>query len=302
MLTKNHLTKIQSSILIEGEPGSGKSHLAKWVHNNSDRSEKNFIQVNIASLHKGLFESELFGHKKGSFTGAHMDKEGFCSKAQRGTLFIDEIGELFLDQQKALLSLLEERIYYPVGSSEKLHFNGTFIFATNKNLEKEVERGNFREDLYHRLRAYSFQTQRFSQWRDKKFIILEEFEKAKIKHDKKNLILSSEIKQFLYSYDFPGNFRELLQIIDYCTFIAENRVEIVHLPIWTKSRPEQKPMTDSYYEALESFESVFLKRKLEKYQGRINYTAQMVKISKVTLISKIKKYGINIQEFKMINV
>jgi DNA-binding NtrC family response regulator len=302
MLTKDHLTKIQSSILIEGEPGSGKSYLAKWIHKNSTRAEKNFIQVNISSIHKSLFESEIFGHKKGSFTGAHIDKEGFCSKVKRGTLFIDEIGELNLEQQKILLTLIEERIYYPVGSNEKREFYGTFIFATNKNLVSEVTKGTFREDLYHRLRAFSYKTERFSETRDKRFIILEEFEKAKVKHNKNELVLSFDIKKFLNNYDFPGNYRELVQIMDYCTFIADTQVELNHLPSWTKRNEEPKLATDNYYEALEIFESLFLKKMLKKYQGRINYTAEMVKISKVTLISKIKKYGINIQEFKMINI
>jgi DNA-binding NtrC family response regulator len=302
MLTKEHLTKIQSSILIEGEPGSGKSHLAKWIHQNSNRSDKNFIQVNIASIHKSIFESEIFGHKKGSFTGAHIDKEGFCAKVRRGTLFIDEIGELSMDQQKILLTLIEERIYYPVGSNEKREFNGTFIFATNKNLATEVRKGTFREDLYHRLRAFSYQTEKLSECRDKRFIILDEFEKAKDKHNKKDLTLSSEIKNFLNNYDYPGNYRELVQILDYCTFIADEKVELVHLPLWTKRDEEPIMATDNYYEALEIFESLFLKKMLNKYQGRINYTAEKVKISKVTLISKIKKYGINIQEFKMLNV
>ena len=197
MLTKNHLTKIQENLLVQGATGSGKSHLARWVHENSDRSHLQFFQVNIASLSKGLFESELFGHKKGSFTGAINDKLGFCEKVGRGTLFIDEIGELSLEQQKTLLTLLEEKIFYQVGSEIVKKFKGVFIFATNKDLNLEVQKGRFREDLYHRLRSYTYNIEDFSLRTDKGLKIYEEFHNARLKHEKNDLKLSKDLVDFL---------------------------------------------------------------------------------------------------------
>jgi DNA-binding NtrC family response regulator len=299
MLTKKHLTKIQENILLTGKTGTGKSHLSSWIHNHSIRRDYLYYQLNLASISKNLFESELFGHKKGSFTGATNDKVGFCEKVGRGTLFLDEIGELNLEQQKSLLTLLEERIFYAVGSNDIKRFKGTFIFATNKNLEEEVRLGNFREDLFHRLRSYTYQIEEFNKRKDRALIIREEFNKSKMVHGKGSLVLGTKVIEFLREYTFPGNYREVKQIMDYVCFISEDRVELKDLPAWCIDKVNPSYRADSYYYALEEFEKGFLERKLRKFQGRINFTAQMIEISKVTLISKVKKYGINTLDYKI---
>jgi DNA-binding NtrC family response regulator len=299
MLTKNHLTQINENILLIGKTGTGKSHLSSWIHKHSLRRDFLYFQLNLPSLSKNLFESELFGHKKGSFTGATVDKVGFCELVGRGTLFLDEIGELSLEQQKTLLTLLEERIFYSVGSSHLKHFKGTFIFATNKNLEEEVGRGRFREDLYHRLRSYTYELEEFQNRKDRALILKEEFLKSRIKHGKEKLVMDSKVQEFLREYSFPGNYREVKQIMDYICFISENRVQLADLPRWCLGRGKQNIQNDSYYSALENFEKNFLEKKLQKFQGRINFTAQMIEISKVTLISKVRKYGINTLDYKI---
>ena len=299
MLTKNHLTKIKENILITGATGVGKSFLAKWIHENSSRNQSHYFQINIASLNSQLFESELFGHKKGSFTGASSDKQGFCERVGHGTLFIDEIGELDLEQQKKILTLVEERTYYSVGSNDPKRFKGVLIFATNKNLVLEVKKGHFREDLYYRIRSYMFEMEPLNKCRDKYLKVIEELNNCKLKQKKLNLIVSSNLMTFLKTYHYPGNYRELRQIVDYIVFMGADLVCLEHLPNWISKNEIEGVNNDCFYEAQGKFEKKFLTKKLSKYQGRINYTSEMINLSKVTLISKIKKYDINIKDMKI---
>jgi Nif-specific regulatory protein len=299
MLTKSHLTKIKENILLTGETGVGKSFLAKWIHENSERNKNRYFQINIASLNSQLFESELFGHKKGSFTGALSDKQGFCERVGYGTLFIDEIGELDPEQQKKILTLVEERIYYPVGSQDPKVFRGVLIFATNKDLVFEVNKGKFREDLYYRIRSYMYELEPLNNCSEKYLKIIEELNNCKFKHNKTNLIATSKLINFLKTYHYPGNYRELRQIVDYIVFMASDTACVNHLPGWITKNETESINNDCFYEAQGKFEKKFLTRKLSKFQGRINYTSEMINLSKVTLISKIKKYDINIKEMKI---
>jgi transcriptional regulator with PAS, ATPase and Fis domain len=299
MLTKNHLTKINENILLIGQTGVGKSFLAKWIHMNSKRVKNKYFQVNIATLNSQLFESELFGHKKGSFTGATSDKQGFCEAVGFGTLFIDEIGELDLEQQKKILTLVEERIFYSVGSNERKSFNGVLVFATNKDLAQEVKNGKFREDLYYRIRSYMFEIEPLNNCRDKYLKVIEEINNCKLKQNKLNIIMSVELLNFLKTYHYPGNYRELRQIVDYIVFMASEKACLIHLPGWIAKNEIESVISDCFYEAQGKFEKKFLTKKLTKYQGRINYTSEMINLSKVTLISKIKKYDINIKDMKI---
>jgi len=299
MLTKNHLTRINENILLIGQTGVGKSFLAKWIHMNSKRVRNKYFQVNIATLNSQLFESELFGHKKGSFTGATSDKQGFCEAVGFGTLFIDEIGELDLEQQKKILTLVEERIFYSVGSNERKSFNGVLVFATNKDLAQEVKNGKFREDLYYRIRSYMFEIEPLNNCRDKYLKVIEEINNCKLKQHKLNIIMSVELLNFLKTYHYPGNYRELRQIVDYIVFMASEKACLIHLPGWIAKNEIESVNSDCFYEAQGKFEKKFLTKKLTKYQGRINYTSEMINLSKVTLISKIKKYDINIKDMKI---
>lgn len=299
MLEKSHLPKLNNSILLEGSSGAGKSYLAKWIHNESKRKDKPFYHLNISSLAENIFESELFGHSKGSFTGALSDKKGFCEIVGEGTLFLDEIGELNLDQQKKLLTLLEEKIFYSIGSSHVKKFKGVLLFATNKDLQLEVKNGNFREDLYFRIRAFTYKVENLNDIPEKRKIIEKEFEKAMIENNKTNLEMGNCVREFLGNYHFPGNYRELKQIAAYSVFLAEKTITIKELPIWINEKNVKSLSTDNYYDALNEFELNFLKSKLKKFQGRINYTSEQINLSKVTLISKIKKYGIDINQIKI---
>ena len=199
-------------ILIEGETGVGKTQLAKKIFSLSKLKSKKFTQVNIASISNELFESELFGHVKGAFTGAIEDKKGFCETVGEGILFLDEIGELSLEKQASLLTLIDESVFYKVGSTEELKFRGKLIFATNKNLAKMVESGKFREDLYFRLRFFHITLPALRDHKEIKQIIWDEFQNSKVSHIRYDVVLSSEIVECLAQYPWPGNYRELANI------------------------------------------------------------------------------------------
>jgi transcriptional regulator with PAS, ATPase and Fis domain len=298
MITKQKLTLIEETILLYGPSGCGKSTLAKWIHDKSKRQQQPFRQVNVASLSESLFESELFGHRKGSFTGANNDKVGFCEIVSEGTLFLDEIGDLNLDMQKKLLMLLEEKIYYPVGSTEKKYFKGKVILATHRDLAELVSQAKFREDLYYRIIGFTYNLTPLATQKNKKQIILDEFTKIASGLGRNDVKLSDEVKNFLEEYQFPGNYRELKQILKYILYIDDKR-EVNTIPQWLKQvRKIKSENSHDYYLALEDFEKEFFEKKLEVCHGGINRTARLINISKVTLISKIKKYGINIEMFK----
>lgn len=298
MIKKEKLPKIEDTILLTGETGVGKTSLAKWIHKSSSKANYQFIQLNVASLSEELFESELFGHKKGSFTGANGDKIGFCEKVGRGVLFLDEIGELSLKLQKKLLTLVDEKIYYPVGSTEKKIFRGQIIFATHRNLNEMVMKGSFREDLYFRICTFSYNIKPLRDEKKIKEIVYSTIKDEQFKQNK-FVELTRGVKNFFENYHFPGNYRELNQIVKYLIFSAEREALTSDLPLWITSQNIEKPSSDDYYDALEIFEKRFLVDKLKKYQGMINKTASKINISKVTLISKIKKYDINVIKLKM---
>lgn len=298
MLTKDRLPRVEDTILITGETGVGKSSLAKWIHSKSERKKSNFIQLNIASISEQLFESELFGHKKGSFTGALSDKVGFCEKVGAGTLFLDEIGDLSLELQKKILTLVDEGIYYPVGSTETKKFRGKLIFATHKDLEQQVSDGLFRKDLYYRLFTFQYELKPLRLKTNKEELI-DKAIKLEAAQRESSFFVTRCVRDMLYKYDYPGNFRELKQLIKYLFFVSNGEINKACLPKWINTNKKFKKDSDNYYDALEEFEKSFFVEKLKKYKGKINFTAENINISKVTLISKVKKYDINMAQLKM---
>jgi two-component system response regulator PilR (NtrC family) len=210
------------NLLIIGESGTGKELLASAIHNASPRTGKRFVIVNCAAMPETLFESELFGHKKGAFTGAHSDKIGKIEYADKGTLFFDEVGELSLDIQAKLLRVLEDKKVIPLGSNEARVVDVRFIFATNKNLESLVEQGKFREDLYYRI---SSPMVRIPPLRERKeeipALINHLFLKIKSKH--KGFVggLTEQAKKALMEYDYPGNVRELEKMLEQAFLLCD---------------------------------------------------------------------------------
>jgi transcriptional regulator with PAS, ATPase and Fis domain len=284
-------------VLILGETGSGKSYLAKKIHNSSINSNLRYIQINMAAISENLFESELFGHTKGAFTGALTNKVGFCDEVGSGTLFLDEIGDLNLTLQAKLLMLLDEKIYYPVGSVQKKIFNGRVIVATNKNILKMVKEGAFREDLYYRLRLLEARLPALRESADIRAVIWKEIQNYKVKNNSYEIIVSTDALELMCNYKWPGNYRELINTIELLFSLTKARINIEDLPSWIRNI-ESITKCGMYHDALSNFEKDYLKKALIKYSGRINHTAEKIGLNKVTLISKLKKHGIDRRQYK----
>ena len=286
-------------ILIFGETGTGKTTLAKQIHNESERRNFPFVTANVAGISNQLFLSELFGHLKGSFTGAIRDKKGFCEEANNGTLFLDEIGEITLQQQQYLLRFIDEKKYYPVGSTSEKKFEGQLIFATNKNLEEMVEQGKFRKDLYYRLRIDVIRLKSLREDKDK--IIKAVIHTLKTLNSKYNCnkSISSELIECFVEYDWPGNIRELKNLLEYLIVRTKKQnLTKSDLPLWFDCIEKVESKYQIYKE---DCEKKYLIRSLIRYRGKINETSREIGLSKATLVHKIKKYTIDIEYIKILS-
>lgn len=288
------------NILIVGQTGVGKSVFAKELHNKSIFHSRQFVHLNVTSLSKNLIESELFGHSKGSFTSATSDKIGFAQTVGDGTLFIDEIGSLSLDSQAKLLTLIEERIYYPVGCVTPKHFRGKLIFATNENLQQLVKRGSFREDLFYRMSGFVKHIPPLKE------ILTKEKAKALIHEKQKSY---SQIKVFeesaieeLLKMPWKGNYREFFNCIDNLIFSSEQRnVTGKKVRQWYENlygnEIDSCEIFTTYKELMEQYERELISSGLKKNLGRVNQTSRYLQLNKTTLIAKMKKYAINSDNF-----
>jgi len=212
------------NVLIIGESGTGKDVVAKTIHRLSHRSEKPFVAINCASLPAELLESELFGYKKGAFTGATSDKKGLIEEANGGTLFLDEIGEMPIPLQAKLLRFIETKKIRPLGSLKEVDVDVRIISATNKDLEEEIEKGNFREDLYYRLSTITIRMPSLKERREDIPLLVESILKdLKEKYGKDIQSVSSEFLDYLMHHDFKGNIRELRNILEKAVILSEGK-------------------------------------------------------------------------------
>lgn len=299
------LINVNSPLLITGPTGSGKSLLARKIYNRSRINREQFLTLHLASLKEDLLESELFGHKKGSFTGATENKSGYFKDVGTGTLFLDEIGELSLESQKKLLYVLEEKKFTPIGSTVALDFKGRLILATNKNLKGMVKDGSFREDLFFRLSVFHLELDSINSNRDKLQKDLQgQFEKSKTQYQKEFLKMSQEVESLMLNYTWKGNYRELKNCLEYLVVMADGPfVKKDDLPEWFKIEMNPKQASsekdfithfpEDFNLALESFEEWYLKAMFERFSGKVNETARVLGMSKTTLINKARKYHIN---------
>ncbi len=278
-------------VLILGPSGSGKSRLARKIHNASNGKQP-YYQINIASINSSLFESELFGHEKGSFTGASSEKKGFLEKVACGTLFIDEIGELDLIHQKKLLQVLEEGSFYPVGSRQLKLFKGKIIFATNKDLKGLIKKGLFREDLYYRINILTIRQKPLAGNKQMIRELVKEFNNdfAKV-YKRPTLTFSLEGLNSLELHSWPGNIRELKNCIEYFHILGLSKVCTPEIAL--KINFESDIVLGEYKQAQEDFEREYFTRMLNLHRGKVNQTSKIIGVSKSTLIAKIRKYGIN---------
>lgn len=283
-------------VLIYGESGTGKELVARTLHSSSLRSKGPFVEVNCAAIPEELIESELFGHLKGSFTGATDDKVGKFQKADGGTLFLDEIGDMSLRTQSKVLRALEEQRIEPVGSNQGINVDVRVIAATNKNLEQEIARGAFRQDLFYRLNVIPFFVPPL---RDRLQDIpvlgrhfLNEFSAA---YGKKPRELSDAAMEVLVRYPWPGNVRELRNLVERLVIICpQPRIEPHHLPpelFRGVAEAPQQPYS-TLHEARSAYEREFILRKLQENRWNMTQTASALGLERSHLYRKMKSLGI----------
>ena len=279
-----------ATVLIQGESGSGKELVARAVHLHSYRKDNPFIVVNCSAYPQTLLESELFGHEKGAFTGATHRKLGRFELADKGTLFLDEIGEIPLMSQVKLLRFLQFQKFERSGGIETIEVDIRVIAATNKDLKKEVENGNFREDLYYRLNVIPINIPPLRVRRNDISLLVEHFlKRLNLRGNKKVKGISSEAMDTLMRYNWPGNVRELENIIEHAFILTKNEFingQSLPLDIYSIVNKEQK------ISSFQDNEKKFLARVLEEYKWNKLQVAKKLNISRSTLYAKLKKYNI----------
>jgi two-component system nitrogen regulation response regulator NtrX len=284
-------------VLIYGESGTGKELVAHAIHAQSSRSEESFIEVNCAAIPEHLIESELFGHSRGSFISAHDSKIGKFQKADRGTLFLDEVGDMSLRTQAKVLRALEEQRFEPVGAAESVQVDVRVVAATNKNLEEEIERGNFREDLFYRLNVIPFHVPPLRERAEDIPVLadsfLGEFTTAYGRRPKE---LTPEAYAVLQEYHWPGNVRELRNLIERIVILnPQVRIDARHIPVTVTRRAaaERPPERfSSLQEVREAAEREYIQRKLEEANGNVTRTAEILGLERSNLYRKMKTLGI----------
>jgi len=287
-----------STILITGESGTGKEIVARYIHQLSDRENGPFISINCGALPESLLESELFGHVKGSFTGAVRDKEGLLVAAKGGTFFLDEIGEMSPALQVKLLRALQEREVVPVGATEPVSVDVRVIAATNRDLEQEIRRGTFRSDLYYRLNVITLHLPPLRE-RSEDVPLLAEYFIQKMSTDrngKGELELTDEAMGALQNYDWPGNVRELENALERAAILCGHagRIDSSALPARVTA-PEPAPLISERPPAnpsLEVIERAYILWVLQAESGNKARAAEVLGIDPSTLYRKLNRYGL----------
>ncbi len=283
-----------NSVLIWGESGTGKEYIARAIHELSPRRQKKFVAVNAGAFANELFASEFFGHARGSFTGAVKDKKGFIEEADGGTLFLDEIGELTLPIQVKLLRVLQEEEFYKIGSTQNIKADVRIIAATNKNLFDEIKRGNFRKDLFFRLNINSINLPPLRERHGDIPLLAHHFLKIfSERYEKKVEKIAPALMNLLKGYSFPGNIRELMNIIN-SALIVESGSELQKKSLPNYFLENTKAQVDTYkggpLPSLQEVEKQHIRKVLGHTKNNKTQAAKILGISRVNLISKIKKY------------
>jgi two-component system NtrC family response regulator len=293
--TAGRVASSDASVLITGESGTGKELLARGIHYSSPRANGPFVAVNCAAIPETLIESELFGHVKGAFTGAIRDKEGKFELADGGTLFLDEIGELRVDLQSKILRALQEKTVDRVGGSRPVPVDARVIAATNRDIERAVKDGKFREDIYYRLSVITLHMPPLRERKEDIPILAEHFLK---KYNKSEPVtLSPDTLEALKAYGWPGNVRELENVIQRASVLRRGN-EITRAELPDKLTKEERGVEDIILNlpeegiSLEELEKSLIIKALEKHKGNQTRAAEYLGITRPTLIYRMEKYGL----------
>jgi two-component system nitrogen regulation response regulator NtrX len=287
-------------VLISGENGTGKELVAHTIHRLSGRSNKPMVEVNCAAIPEDLIESELFGHEKGAFTGASTMRRGKFDKAHEGTIFLDEIGDMSLKAQSKTLRILQEQKFERVGGTRTIEVDVRVIAATNKDLEAEIERNAFRDDLYFRLNVIPVKVPPLRERAEDISELVHEFvEEFTLKTNLEPKEFSEDVFHVLEKYEWPGNVRELKNLVERLMIMTPGHViegKDIPPPFNRPSKIKEDfvPafMSGSFKEARSEFERAFIERKLMEYNGNISQTAEAIGIERSNLHKKIKAYGL----------
>jgi len=285
-----------STVLLQGESGTGKGVVSQYIHELSNRSSGPFVSINCGTLPESLLESELFGHVKGSFTGAVKDKAGLFAAAENGTFFLDEIGETTPATQVKLLRVLQHREVIPVGATEPIAIDTRLIAATNRNLDEEIARGNFRSDLFYRLNVISIEIPPLRERREDIILLAESFlAEAAAKRGEDPKKLSREASELLQCYAWPGNVRELENAVERAVILSNGTITPASLPDRIRERAAA-PLVSSKPAAnppLEAIERAYIMWVLGTEGGNKVRAAEMLGIDPSTLHRKLSKFGID---------
>lgn len=288
----------KSNVLITGESGTGKELVARAIHSLGSRNGKRFIAVNCSAIPESLLESELFGHKKGSFTSAIEDKKGLFECAQGGTLFLDEIGHMPMSCQVKLLRAVEHRQITPIGSTESVNIDLRLIAATNKELPEEIKAGRFREDLYYRMNVVGIHLPPLRERREDIPLLVKHFiKKYNAEMGKQCVGVSDEVMRLLMSYDWKGNIREMQNVIERAVIFAENEViKLSDIGLIGSRVVALSEESENLQDAVKAYEKEHICRVLNKYNGNKVEAAKALNIGLSSLYRKIDELEINTQK------
>ncbi|HEY3130255.1 MAG TPA: sigma-54 dependent transcriptional regulator [Acidobacteriota bacterium] len=292
----SRVVQTDSTVLVQGETGTGKELVARYIHQKSDRAEQIFVAVNCGAIPKELAESEFFGHSKGAFTGATAEKKGFFEMADRGTLFLDEIGEAPLDLQVKFLRVLEDNLIQPLGSQKPREVDVRVVASTNRNLREEVEKGNFRQDLFYRLNVFSIYIPPLRARRDDVAPLAIYFmERTASRLNKKGLQLPPETLTILENYHWPGNARELANEVERMVILADDAGTLSPDLVSDHVRSAKIILetSEGLKEQVGELEKRMILETLATHHHNKSHAARALGISRQTLITKLKKIQTN---------
>jgi DNA-binding NtrC family response regulator len=295
---------LDTSVLITGETGVGKSLFAKLIHENSPRKDKPFVTVNCGSIPETLLESHLFGHQKGAFTGAIHNKIGYFGEADGGTLFLDEITETSLEFQVKLLRVLETNLVRKVGDDKEIEVDVRVLFAANRNLEKQVEEQRFRKDLYYRINVINLKIPPLRSRKNDIQELVKYFLKTfSEKYGKPRLKVPDSVMKLLLSAEWEGNVRELRNVLERCVILAEsNTISADDLPVYISKTNVRNEiaflLSGNYLHAKFDFEKKYFTNLLKKHRGNMSKVAVESGVIRQNLYPRLKKIGIDANEFR----